>query len=348
MTVAIVKAKAASGVRDALDLLGGIERFVKPGERVVVKPNICAGKESSTGAVTDPELVAELCCLVAGAGGEARVVESPIYPFKSSRVFQRAGYGDFESKYGYPLIDVDRSEAVEIRIPKGKAVQREMVAREVLEADRLINVPVLKTHLQTLISCGLKNIKGVVPGRHKHIIHIAGLDEGIVDINTVIRSDLVLVDGIIAMEGPGGPTNGTPLHLGLIIAGDNVVEVDAACARIMGLDPSRITHVRRAAERGLGILEGFEVLGEKLEEVRRDFAVPRYPSLNRFMISEVLVKGYNLLGNLFNRVLGREIVRARGAFGEVRLIEDRCNGCGVCVQACPVGAITMSERFPAI
>ncbi|MBN2028259.1 MAG: DUF362 domain-containing protein [Actinobacteria bacterium] len=348
MTVAIVKAEGASGVGHALELLGGIGRFVAAGEKVVVKPNICAAKDSASGTVTDPEITAEVCRLAALAGGEVTVAESPIYPFKSSRVFPRAGYGDFEARYGFPLVDIDTDDCVEIKVPGGVAVQREVVAKRVLEADRVINVPVLKTHLQTTVTCALKNLKGVVPAREKHIIHVAGLDDGIVDINTVVRTDLVVVDAIDCMEGTGGPANGRPLHLGLIIAGDNPVEVDSVCLRIMGVDPRRVDHVRRAAERGLGRLDGFEVRGEEVETVRVDFTVPATPHLNRFLISGFFLKVWTALANVASRFLGRSVVTVGIISGEVKVLAERCDACAVCVKACPVKAISMRDKLPRV
>lgn len=345
MTVAVVKTSEPKEVKRALDLLGGMEKFVSPGEKIMVKPNICAGRPSDTGTVTDPELVAEVCRLAAAAGAEVVVGESPIHPFRASRVFPRAGYGDFRGRYGFPLIDLDGEERVEIRIPHGVAVKQEVVARPVLECDGLINMPVLKTHLQTVVSLGLKNIKGVVPGKDKLIVHLNGLDQGIVDLNTVIKSRLVVVDAMVGMEGGLGPTNGKPVMVGAIVAGDNVVEVDAACARIMGLDPRDVAHIRLAAERGLGRLEGFEVLGDGIEAVRRRCEMPAHPDLNRFMITDVFLRIYGFMRRPLDRFLGRAL---SGRFGEVRLDRERCDGCRVCVKACPVEAVTMAGDLPAI
>ncbi|MDI6874028.1 MAG: DUF362 domain-containing protein [Actinomycetota bacterium] len=345
MTVAVIRAESPQEVRRAIELLGGMGRFVSPGDKVLVKPNICAAKSSDTGAVTDPELVAEVCRMAAAEGAEVTVGESPIHPFRSSRVFPRAGYGDFRERYGFPLIDLDTAEKVEIRIPGGVAVKEEVVARPVLECDALINVPVMKTHLQTVVSLGLKNLKGVVPTRDKLIIHLHGLDQGIVDLNTVIRSRLVVVDGLVGMEGALGPTNGRPVRLGTIVAGDNVVEVDATCARIMGADPREITHIRLAAERGLGRLEGFEVLGDGIEAVRRKLELPTRPDLNRLMISGILLRIYDLLRRPLDRLAGRA---PSFRFGEVRLDAGRCDGCRICVKACPVEAVSMRGELPSI
>jgi uncharacterized protein (DUF362 family)/NAD-dependent dihydropyrimidine dehydrogenase PreA subunit len=345
MTVALIKAEAGSDVAKAIGLLGGMEKFVRAGESVLVKPNICAARTSETGAVTDPELVAEVCRLAAEAGGEVRVGESPIHPFRSRRVFEKAGYGDFEERYGFPIIDLDSAEPVQIRIPRAKAVPREVIARPVLECDCLINVPVIKTHLQTIASLGLKNVKGVVPTKDKLIIHMKGLDEGIVDLNTVVSSRLTIADGIVGMEGELGPTNGSPVRLGVIVAGDNVVEVDSVCARLMGLDPRRIPHLRLAAERGLGSLDGFQVLGEDIKALKRDFKLPSSPDLNKVLISGVFMRLYGYLRNPVDRLLGRGLSRASG---KVAVDSTKCDACAVCVRACPVEGIQLQDKIPHI
>lgn len=345
MTVAVIRADSPGDVKRAVDLLGGMEKLVSPGETILVKPNVCAARPSETGTVTDPALVSEVCRLAAAAGAEVMVGESPIHPFRASRVFPRAGYGDFRERYGFPLLDLDGEERVEIRIPGGVAVRQEVVAKPVLDCDGIINVPVLKTHLQTVVSLGLKNLKGVVPGKDKLIIHLNGLDQGIVDLNTVIRSRLVVVDALVGMEGGLGPTNGRPVRVGAIVAGDNVVEVDATCCRVMGLDPRKVNHIRLAAERGLGRLEGYEVLGDGIEAVRRPFELPAHPDLNRFMITGIFLKIYGFLRKPLDRFLGHTLT---GRFGEVKMDKGRCDGCRICVKACPVEAITMAADLPVI
>ncbi|MEJ5187095.1 MAG: DUF362 domain-containing protein [Candidatus Geothermincolales bacterium] len=346
MTVAVVRAEGPRDLARALELLGGMENYVKKGERILVKPNICAGRPSSTGTVTDPELVAEICRLVKEAGAEPVVGESPIHPFRSARVFKRAGYGDFEERYGFPLLDLDGSEAVAVRVPRGKVLREVRVAKPVLECQGIINVPVLKTHLQTIVTLGLKNLKGLVPGEDKVGVHVRGLDEGIVDLNTLFPSRLVVVDALVGMEGELGPTNGRPVELGLLVVGDNVVEVDATCCRIIGLDPRRVPHIRRAEERGIGRTQGFRVLGEDPERVKRQFDLPDHPELNKFMITSVLLHIYHYLRRPLDLLSGRG--RGPRPEGRVGLKAELCDGCAVCERACPVSAVTMADSRPAI
>jgi len=342
MTVAIIKTTDPRDVREAVRLLGGMERFISPGDRTVLKPNICIGKPSSSGAVTDPELMAETARLVQEVGGKPVIGESPIYPFGSNWAFKRAGYGDFQKRYGFEMVAFDHEEGVHVQIPKGKALDHLVIARRVLQSERLINMPVAKTHLQTIVTLGLKNLKGVVVGKHKQIIHMAGLDEGIVDLNTAVKTDLTIIDGIIGLEGEIGATIGTPVPLGVILAADNVVEADATMSRIMGLDPEKIIHIKMAAARGLGRLDGFEIRGEPVEKVARKFrSTPRY-GLYRTLISDYFYHFFGALHNLSARIRGTDAVRARQAVGEVRIAADRCNNCKLCLKACPVEAVSLA------
>lgn len=343
MPVAIVKTDKAAGARTAVELLGGMSKFVSKGEKVIVKPNVCCGKDSSSGAVTDPEVVAEICRMVAECGAVPTVAESPIYPYRSDKVYRKSGYEGFEAKYGFPFIDIDNAPFREIAIPRGKAVQGLLVSLDVLQADKLINVPVLKTHLQTTVSLGLKNLKGVVVGKQKHIIHLQGLDEGIVDLNTVIRTDLTVIDGIIGMEGTGGPTNGRAVELDVIVAGDNVVETDSTATRILGGDPGQVEHIKLAAQRGLGRMDGIEVLGETIESVARKCDLPIMPKVTKFFITDVSLRAWNILREPWARFTGGERVRTDVRPGDLVIDREKCDGCRQCLKSCPVDALSYSD-----
>jgi len=345
MAVSIVRTDKPADARRAVELLGGMDKFVKPGEKVVIKPNIACGKDSTTGAVTDPEMVAEVCRMVKECGALPVVAESPIYPFKSAKVYPKAGYGDFKARYGFPFVDIDNAEFREVRIPKGKMVHHSFISLDVLNCDKLINMPVMKTHLQTVVSMSLKNLKGTVVGKQKHIIDMQGLDDGIVDINTLVKTNLVVMDGIFGMEGTGGPTNGSPVKLGVIVAGDNRVEVDSAGIQIMGGSPKKVTHVRLAAERGLGSLDGFDVLGDSIASVSRKCELPGRPDLNRILITGVTLRIWDAFREPWARLTGGERVMksSRTRPGDLIIDKELCDGCRQCLKACPVDALSYDD-----
>ena len=341
MTVAILKTKDPRGVREAVGLLGGMERFVAEGEQVILKPNICVGKPNRTGVVTNPELVAEVARMVQEVQGYPTVGESPIYPLGGKNAFQNSGYGDFQARYGFEMVAFDREEGVHIQVPRGRVLDHQVIARRVLKADKLINLPIAKTHGLTTVTLGLKNIKGAVPGKQKQIIHITGLDEGIVDLNTVIRSDLTIIDGIIGLEGEFGPTRGDIVDLGLILASDNVVEADAVMARIMGIDPETIPHIRMAAERGLGKLHGIEILGEPVARVVRPFRHIRMPGVVRSFFNRGVGGITSAYHNMKSRFLGTDRIEPSRKVAEIRVEAGRCNECKLCLKACPVNALSL-------
>jgi uncharacterized protein (DUF362 family) len=157
---------------------------------------------------------------------------------------------------------------VKIEIPNGEALKSITVPRIVTES-AIISAAKLKTHLNTKVTLGMKNMFGLLPDKLKGKYHMKGISKVVVDINSVLRSALTVIDGFMGMEGQG-PVDGTPVQMNLIIAGTDPVATDATAARVMGFNPYEIKHIRKAHERGLGRSEA-EIIGEKLEAVRRKF-----------------------------------------------------------------------------
>lgn len=342
MTVAVLKTEKtdANEVGRLLELIGGIQKFVSRGDRVIIKPNICAARSSSTGTVTDPELCAAICRLVADCGGKPTVADSPIYPFPQNVVYRKAGYADFKSKYGFDFVDLDSAGEVRIQVPQGKVLPNVMVSRPLLERDVLINVPVMKTHVQTVATLGLKNLKGIVPVRHKHLIHIQGLDEGIVDLNTVFKSDLTIVDAIYGQDGPLSPTNGRVRHVGALLAGDNVVETDAACLQVMGVPLKAVRHIQMAEARGLGRTSGFELKGDPLSWVQTKFNYPKAPGLFIGFFRVFAVGAFGTMVAPINLLMGKKQVKKLVKPGEWIWDKEKCNGCRTCIKACPTEVLS--------
>ena len=133
----------------------------------------------------------------------------------------------------------------------------------------VISAAKLKTHINTTVTLGMKNMFGLLPDKFKGKYHMKGISKVVVDINTVLRPVFTVIDGFVGMEGRG-PTDGTPVQMNLIIAGRDPVATDATAARVMGFNPYEITHIRKAYEKGLGNSEA-QIIGEKLETVKRKF-----------------------------------------------------------------------------
>jgi len=276
--VAIVRCTGdvADAVQRAVGLVGGMARFVRPGAKVLIKPNLCIDKDWRSGATTNPAVVEALVGLVRGAGaGDIVVADGTTVGLSTERVFHVTGYDELARRCRVRLVDLNEDETQRIDIADPESLRNIQVAREVLTSDVVINVPLMKTHVHTTVSVSLKNMKGVISPRTKRKTHLVGLEGGIVDINRHVPVHLIVVDGIVGHEGLG-PQSGDAKPMNLILAGVRPATVDAVATRIMGFDPHEIRHIATAAKRGLGEidLERITIVGEPLESVQSSFKSP--------------------------------------------------------------------------
>jgi uncharacterized protein (DUF362 family) len=269
-------------VRKAVSLTDGFETVAWEGAKVLVKPNVALPAKTGTGIVTDARIVEAVTKLVVERNPKRVVIgegssvgyDLPIR-LDSIHCMEAAGVGEVARKLGVELVDLNRDERVNVRTPDAFVMERFAIARTALEADVIISLPVIKTHIRTGITCGLKNMKGVLPGDEKKRTHKLGLDRGIVDLNRVAKPTFTVVDGITGVQGAWGSQSDevSRVPLDLIIAGGDVVAVDAVCATIAGFDVGGILHIQGAAEAHLGVCDVglIEVRGEGIDSVKRPF-----------------------------------------------------------------------------
>ena len=280
-------------VRKTLGLLGGLGNLIRRGDTVLIKPNYAVPMRPETGATTTPHVVVGLIEAVHDAGArEVIVAESSIVGFDAGEVMTTLGAKQmFESAGAMVLnLDEDQDNVVERRVTRGKLLKKLKIFRPAAECDVLISVPVLKTHIYTRVSLGMKNLKGTLPDSQKKIFHRVGvrkkfeetfeLDRCIADMMIVHHPHLTVIDGIVGQEGfvAGSGVCGTPVRMNTIIAGKDFVAVDAIGAYLMGMDPLRVNHIRYSHEMSLGEarIGNIRVTGEDPERVRREFrpAIP--------------------------------------------------------------------------
>jgi uncharacterized protein (DUF362 family) len=263
----------AAAIREAVREIGGIADIVKPGCTVIVKPNFVAvPSERVTGAVTRWEAAKAVADLVKEAGATPIIAESSAAGVDTEKVIEKAEY-DVLRKQGYQVVDLKKTAPAVVKVPGKGKVFDEMRTWELVEkADAIISVPVLKTHDQTEITLGMKNVKGLINDAHKKDFHRYGVLEGVVDMLTAFKPVLTIIDGTWGQEGLG-PIFGTPVHMGLIIASKDLVAADAVGGRIMGYDPKDVPITVRAAARGLGEMDlsRIEIRGVPVAEVERRF-----------------------------------------------------------------------------
>ena len=259
-------------VRKAVEACGGLGDIIKPGARVLVKPNLVATPESRlSGAVTRWEVTLAVAQLVKEAGGVPFVAESSSVGVDTRDVISLCGYYYIEEA-GFPVLDLKGQPEACIPAPDGRVVQVLDSWQPIVQADVIISVPVLKTHDNMEVSLGMKNLKGLVQDTQKKQFHFKDVAGGVVDIVQTLKPALCVLDATYGMEG-SGPVFGTPVHMGLILASKDIVACDCVGSVLMGFDAQASPVTAEAYRRGLGEarFESIRVLGEPLEKVKRRF-----------------------------------------------------------------------------
>jgi uncharacterized protein (DUF362 family) len=241
-------------VQKAINILGGISKFVKKGDVVVVKPNIGWDRVPEQAATTNPDVVAEIVrlCLKAGAS-KVKVFDSTCN--QARRCYLRSNIEKAASKAGADVTYIYEQKFKKVNIPEGKELKSWEFYRDALEADVFINVPIAKHHSMSRVTLGLKNIMGVI-GDNRGKIH-NHFDVKIVDLNTIIKPQLTILDAvrILMKNGPTGGSLNDVKQMNMVIAGVDPVAIDAYGATLFGLKPEELGFLREAKNRGLGKMD---------------------------------------------------------------------------------------------
>ena len=246
------------------------EVIVEPDDRVLIKPNCVSTKSPETGVTTDSKVVEPIIEFLREKGVHDIVIGEGGNP-GTNKTFRITGLKDLADRQGVELVNLNKDKWEEFPIPDSVAMDKVKIARTVLGCDRIINVPKLKIHHMAQVTLSLKNLMGVVVDKRGVLMHHR-LDEKIVDLASLFKPVLNVVDGIVGAEMD--EVVGSPVESNVIIAGVDMVSVDAVGSAVMGLDPLTVRHVQQAAERGLGIssLDHIDVLGDTIESVSRKFS----------------------------------------------------------------------------
>ncbi|MFQ5808128.1 MAG: DUF362 domain-containing protein [Armatimonadota bacterium] len=339
--------KVQRAVAEAVALVGGIGQFVSEGERVIVKPNLLSAADPARAVTTHPLVIEAVCKLVRAAGAEAIIADSPGagLPHREDRfprLYDATGMVTAAERSGATL-NFDASVA-EVSCPQGVAVKRLDVMKPVLDADGVINVPKLKTHSFMMLTLATKNMFGIIPGLGKpgHHAKLRLADrfaDMLLDILTIARPRLNVMDAVVGMEGEGPGRAGRPKGMRIILASADSIALDAVACRIVGVDPRRLPVLAAAQRRGWWneAGDGAEVVGASIEDV----------AVSDFRLSSAVVGPGGLVAEkwyerlLFPRL--REHLTARAV-----VERELCTACGTCVTACPEDAIRIVEKLAAI
>lgn len=280
--VAQIKEKIA----ETIDLaVGGIDNVIKEGETVLIKPNLAFQAPPESYSVVDPRMIEALVSYLKenSKAKEIWVGDNPslgMHVGRARPAFEASGMREAAEKGGADRVSFfDEEDLVDVEIKEAKLFKKAQIFKPVLEADRVINLPKMKTHLAGTVTLGIKNWQGIIPNGHpdtqQQDVHRLDLGQKCADLLRVREADLTIVDGIIAMEGQG-PHAGTPLEMNLLLAGRQTVATDAVTSYVMGFETIEIPAVRIAASEGMGEreMENIEVVGTPADDVRTFFKRP--------------------------------------------------------------------------
>jgi uncharacterized protein (DUF362 family)/Pyruvate/2-oxoacid:ferredoxin oxidoreductase delta subunit len=322
-----------------LEPLGGMAAFVRPGQRVFLKPNLLSKAEPERQVTTHPEVLASVVRAAKACGAaEVMVGDSPGGPTtaRSIRSFwDAAGWTRACETEGARLVFYN-DDVARVPVPVKSLFASFNLGRESIEADVLISLPKLKTHGFMMFTGAVKNLFGLIPAMEKTQFHFKVPDrdafgEMLVDLMLAAAPDLAIMDAVVGMEGEG-PAGGTPKPVGALIASADSVALDVVASSIAGFDPLEIYTNKAAHRRGIGPRSADEIdvhgvawrdlKPETFAKPDRDISrrMPKWvaPALRRVAVSRPYLE------------------RPR-----------ECTSCRTCEQNCPVQAIEMAERRPA-
>lgn len=345
-------------LRQSIDLIGGINSFVKKGDRVLFKPNLLSAKSPEKAVTTHPAVVKGVVQIVQEAGGIPFLGDSPGIE-SAKRVAGKSGIKEVADSLGCPIVEFNRPVLPPER--KGKVFKNIEIDQSVLEADVTINLPKWKTHAQMFLTLGVKNLFGCIPGPSKALWHLkAGEDpklfaQMLVDLYQMIQPSLNILDGIVGMEG-NGPGSGHPISLGLILASKDALGVDQIVCDLLGLPRDSLITNRVAFERGLGENDVVTV-GERLEDVKiTNFKFPTPYRIDWYLPG--FIKKAVKSAMSAKPIIEKEICKLCNQCVKIcptkALIEKnkglvfdygKCIRCFCCQEICPEGAITIQQGW---
>ena len=320
-------------LEEAVEQAGGLD-WVRPGMRVGIKLNLCAGMKPERAATTHPVLAAELTKMLTARGARVVLGDSPGEPFTGvvlNRIYSACGLRLCEEAGGELNRDFSHRTAEN---PEAVTLKSFEYCSWLDSCDAVISFCKLKSHGLMGMTAAVKNIYGVIPGTVKSEYHFRYPDpmafaEIMVDLNEFVRPRLYLCDAVEAMEG-NGPTQGQPRHIGVLLAGTDPYAMDRLCAWLIGVEEKQLLYLEAAKRRGLLPPEGEPDNAEKAAPFRQRDFVRSGATSSWFAIDPE--------DSRFRRFLKKGVavlLRSRPK------LYDGCVGCGHCAKLCPAGAITI-------
>jgi len=327
-------ANVASAVDRAVGLCGGIEKFVRPGQRVLLKPNMLSAAPLAQRVTTDPAVVRAVGKLVLKAGGRIIIGDSPAID-NVSRISRVTGMEAVAAELGADLIEFCRPALA--KTPAGSIYHALELEETALTADVVINLPKLKTHCMMRLTMGVKNLFGTVVGPRKSQWHMhAGADrimfaDLLLDICRTVKPALTILDAVWGMEGRG-PNNGTPRHLGFLAVSRDPLAMDLTLAPLLGAHGTNFPLYAAAVRRGLARPGGLGI------QIVGDAPSRLIPKTFQLPVLESAMPVTGLISGLIRSHLTSRPVQN----------PDLCLGCGKCATVCPPESLRLVSARRAV
>lgn len=307
-------------VRHGISLLGGIESFVRRGEKLVLKPNLLVASAPEKAVTTHPSVFRAVTEILLEAGVEVQYGDSPGFG-GPEHAANKSGILKAAQELGASLADFVNGSTVSF--PEGHLIRQFTLAQGVLDAGGVISLPKWKTHALLRVTGAVKNQFGCIPGVLKGEFHARMADihrfaQMLVDLTRCIRPRLYVMDAIVAMEG-NGPRSGSCRPMNVLLFSADPVALDAIACRMINLDPELVLTNTFGQELGLGRISGIEVIGDPLESfIVEDFEVERKPGVQKPAMRGWMARWTRSLA------VPRPVID-----------ESLCTKCGTCVKVCP-------------
>ena len=326
-----------------LELLGGIDRYIKPGMKVLLKCNLLSRRRPDEGVTVHPTVVEALVKAIQSVGAEPIIADSPggLYTERVLKgIYRVCGMEEVHERTG-AVLNYDTG-AIEVSYPNGKMAKKMTVIKVLQDVDLVISVAKLKTHELTMFTGAVKNLFGVIPGMTKAEYHLRmrqlnDFSDLLIDICEFVKPVLSVMDGIEGMEG-NGPSAGDVRHIGALLMSPNPYALDVVSASLVGIPVERVCTIRSAENLGLcsSRLNDIQIVGEPFDQLRiNDFKMPD-ASQNGFLVR--VMESNGRIAEFLKRYLRPYPM----------IMYDRCVGCGDCARYCPPKVISMMEGKPRI
>lgn len=325
-------------IKKSIENLGGIDKYIKKGDKVFLKVNLLKKNKPDDAVTTHPAIVESIAKILKDAGAIPIIGDSPGGPFTKGllkSIYSTTGMEDVAKKTG-ALLNFDTDEAT-VKIHSGKIIKSATIMKAIIESDKIISLPKLKTHGMTVYTGAVKNQFGTIPGLVKPGYHLSmpnveDFSDMLIDLNLFFKPTLTIMDAIVGMEG-NGPSAGNPKHVGLIISSDDVFSLDTIATSIIGLKPDDVPTVYMANRRNLGLLNDIEIKGANIDSVKvKDFKIP---TRRNFKVTDKIP-------HFMNGFIDKHI-KPYPYFEH-----SICKSCGICASNCPPKAIKMVEKKPTV